>query len=82
MAEVPPGPRIGGPHSKPRGDSALAAFRHRQQAHTGAINPPSTGPPAQHRDAGTFVNTNPHLPQAAGGLPMVIWDKTDDDCQF
>ena len=46
MAEVPPGLRIGGPHSKPRGDSALAAFRHRQQAHTGAINPPSTGPPA------------------------------------
>lgn len=57
---------------------------HCQQAHTGAINPPSPGPPGawKSRDAGTFINTNPDLPQAAGRLPMVFWDKTENDGHF
>lgn len=62
----------------------LDCLTHRQQAHTVPINLPSTGPPGarKSRDAGTFINMNPDLPQAAGGLPMVVWDKTENDGQF
>lgn len=62
----------------------LDRLPHCQQARTGTINPPSTGPPGAGKsgDAGTFINTNPDLSPAAGGLPMGVWGKIENDSQF